>query len=72
MTPYTPNEVIDILKKDRKHKEDAKKFPTYSIRIDLFRRYGRDNIRPGLVELVKTEQIIMGRTVNDYYFELKE
>lgn len=68
----TADEVYQIILEVKMEKEEQRKAHTFAIRRELFKKHGRDQIRSGLVTLVKERRVKMGNTINDYYFEITE
>lgn len=66
----TPVEVHKILQERKTFNIKDNKFPFYVMRIPLYNEFGRDNIRPALIHLVKTMQIKMGWSANDIFFDV--
>jgi len=65
-----PDELYIEIKKLIKEKEDNKRFPTYVLSMELYKLYGRSNVRKSLVALVNNGRVLMGNTLNDYYFKI--
>jgi len=69
---YSADEVLELIKVERENKIKACQYPFHVTRYEIFKKYGADNTRPGLRQLVKTRRILMGETGNDYWFQIPE
>lgn len=61
--------VLETIIRITKEKEDARKFPTHVMYIELINELGR-GINPALRELWKEGRIKAGNTINDKYIQL--
>ena len=61
--------VLKTLERITKEKEDARKFPTHVIYVELINELGRE-INPVLRELLNEGKIKAGNTINDKFIKL--
>ncbi|BAX79054.1 hypothetical protein [Labilibaculum antarcticum] len=61
--------VLKTLEQITKEKEDARKFPTHVMYVELINELGRE-INPVLRELLNEGKIKAGNTINDKFIKL--
>lgn len=65
----SPERVLSILKDIKQAKINAKKYPTFVLLTELYKEYGKANIRPALLTLIKNKKIKKGHTMNNIYLD---
>ena len=68
----TAIELLEIIEDLQKEKREAGMHPDFVQRYELWEMLGSEIVIPLINELIRDDKIIMGDTMNDFYYRVKK